>query len=336
MSALGDIDLYLAGEGRHERLYERLGAHSLDDGGVRFAVWAPNARTVSAVGDWNYWSEGADALEPRGSSGIWEGIAANAREGHRYKLAVVRRRRHHASEGRPVRDLCRGAARERLRRLQEPLHVVGRRPGWNGAAPASRWHSPSPPTRFMPDRGGRGFPGSELAEQLVPYVADLGLHARRADAGHAAPVPAVVGIPGERVLRAAVDPRHARRLPRARRRLPRRGRRRDPRLGARALPSRRVGARPLRRHEPLRARGSTPRLPSRLGHSHLQLLASRGAQLPARERPLLGARVPRRRAPRGRRRLDALPRLLARPGPMAAERAGRPREPRAPSRSCAS
>ena len=88
MSALGDIDLYLAGEGRHERLYERLGAHSLDDGGVRFAVWAPNARTVSAVGDWNYWSEGADALEPRGSSGIWEGIAASAREGHRYKLAV--------------------------------------------------------------------------------------------------------------------------------------------------------------------------------------------------------------------------------------------------------
>ena len=46
---LGDIDLHLAGEGRHERLYERLGAHCGDDG-TTFAVWAPNARGVSVVG----------------------------------------------------------------------------------------------------------------------------------------------------------------------------------------------------------------------------------------------------------------------------------------------
>ena len=89
MSSLGDIDLHLAGEGRHERLYEQLGAHVLDEGGVRFAVWAPNARGVSAVGDWNYWSEGADPLVQRGVSGIWEGVAANAREGQRYKLSVA-------------------------------------------------------------------------------------------------------------------------------------------------------------------------------------------------------------------------------------------------------
>ena len=89
MTGLGDIDLYLAGEGRHERLYESLGAHVLDDGSVRFAVWAPNARAVSAVGDWNYWSEGADPLVQRGVSGIWEGVASNAREGQRYKLSVA-------------------------------------------------------------------------------------------------------------------------------------------------------------------------------------------------------------------------------------------------------
>ncbi len=89
MSSLGDLDLYLAGEGRHERLYERLGAHCADEGGVRFAVWAPNAGNVSVVGDWNFWSQGADPLRPLGSSGIWEGIAANATEGQRYKLSVV-------------------------------------------------------------------------------------------------------------------------------------------------------------------------------------------------------------------------------------------------------
>ena len=50
----GEIDLYLAGEGRHERLYDVLGAHVRDDG-VSFAVWAPNARAVAVVGDFNDW-----------------------------------------------------------------------------------------------------------------------------------------------------------------------------------------------------------------------------------------------------------------------------------------
>jgi 1,4-alpha-glucan branching enzyme len=87
-SGLGDLDLHLVGEGRHERLYERLGAHVEDDG-VRFAVWAPNARGVSVVGDWNGWREDADVLAPVGLSGIWEGVVERASEGQRYKLAVL-------------------------------------------------------------------------------------------------------------------------------------------------------------------------------------------------------------------------------------------------------
>ena len=89
-SVLGELDLHLLGEGRHERLWERLGAHALDveGAGVRFAVWAPNARAVSVVGDWNSWTEGVDVLEPQESSGVWGGVAAGAREGHAYKLAV--------------------------------------------------------------------------------------------------------------------------------------------------------------------------------------------------------------------------------------------------------
>jgi 1,4-alpha-glucan branching enzyme len=85
---LGELDLHLLGEGRHERLWERLGAHPLDGGGVRFAVWAPNARDVSVVGDWNHWSEDSDRLEQQGVSGVWAGVAPNAQEGHAYKLAV--------------------------------------------------------------------------------------------------------------------------------------------------------------------------------------------------------------------------------------------------------
>ncbi len=89
MSLPGELDLHLIGEGRHERLWEQLGAHVVDDdAGVRFAVWAPSARGASVVGDWNGWNAEADPLEPQGSSGVWAGVAPHAREGHAYKLAI--------------------------------------------------------------------------------------------------------------------------------------------------------------------------------------------------------------------------------------------------------
>ena len=84
---LGELDLHLAGEGRHERIYERLGAHVVEDG-TSFAVWAPNARKLSVVGDWNGWDGSVDRLEPQGSSGIWAAVVPAAEEGHRYKFEV--------------------------------------------------------------------------------------------------------------------------------------------------------------------------------------------------------------------------------------------------------
>jgi len=82
-------DRYWFNEGTHAHLYRKLGSHPLPGGGgVRFAVWAPNARAVSVVGDWNHWSRGADALTPVGSSGIWAGVAGGARAGSAYKLAI--------------------------------------------------------------------------------------------------------------------------------------------------------------------------------------------------------------------------------------------------------
>ena len=85
---------------------------------------------------------------------------------------------------------------------------------------------------------------------------------------------------------------------------------------------------PLRRDGAVRARGPAPRLASRLGHARLQPRPERGAELPARERALLDARVPRRRHPGRRGRVDALPRLLAQGGRVGAERLRRPRGPR--------
>ena len=328
MSGLGEIDLYLAGEGRHERLYERLGAHCLDEGGVRFAVWAPNARAVSRRRRLELLERGrrpAAAARHRPGSG-----RASPRTPRRGSGTSSPSPGPTASPGsRPTRTPPTRRCRRRTRRSSTAAGSRGpTTTGSRAVAPPTRSPSRSRSTRCTPARGGRGSRGGSSPTQLVPYVAELGLHPRRADAGDAASLRAVVGLPGERLLRAAVDVRRPGRLPRPRRRVPRRRHRRAPRLGARALPAGRVGARPLRRHGALRARRSAPRGASRLGHADLQPLAARGAELPARERPLLGARVPRRRAPRRRRRLDALPRLLARAGRLGAERAGRPREPR--------
>ncbi len=86
MSGLTDDDLHLFNEGTHYQLHQRLGAHPGADG-TRFALWAPNAERVEVLGDWNYW-QGGDWLSPRGSSGLWEGRAAHAAPGHRYKFRI--------------------------------------------------------------------------------------------------------------------------------------------------------------------------------------------------------------------------------------------------------
>jgi 1,4-alpha-glucan branching enzyme len=87
---LTEQDIYLFREGTHSTLYRSLGCHLLpDDGGATFAVWAPNAREVSVIGDWNGWKRGVDLMKPRwDSSGIWEAQVPNARRGMTYKYAI--------------------------------------------------------------------------------------------------------------------------------------------------------------------------------------------------------------------------------------------------------
>ncbi|HEY7754651.1 MAG TPA: 1,4-alpha-glucan branching protein GlgB [Actinomycetota bacterium] len=94
VSLLSDEDVYLFNEGTHARLYERLGAHPIEaDGepGTVFAVWAPNADGLSVIGDFNGWDRRHDPLQPRGSSGIWEGFVPGVRSGDVYKLHVASR-----------------------------------------------------------------------------------------------------------------------------------------------------------------------------------------------------------------------------------------------------
>ncbi|MDY6918350.1 MAG: 1,4-alpha-glucan branching protein GlgB [Chloroflexota bacterium] len=94
VSLLSDDDLYLFNEGSHCRLYERLGSHCESVAGVEgtyFAVWAPDAREVYVIGDFNGWDNRAHPLRPRAQSGIWEGFIPGVGCGALYKYHVVSR-----------------------------------------------------------------------------------------------------------------------------------------------------------------------------------------------------------------------------------------------------
>jgi 1,4-alpha-glucan branching enzyme len=87
-NTLGEQDIHLFREGTHARLYRKLGCH-LDATGARFAVWAPNAESVSVIGDFNRWRADAHPARPRGdSSGIWEAEIAGIAQGQTYKYAI--------------------------------------------------------------------------------------------------------------------------------------------------------------------------------------------------------------------------------------------------------
>ena len=169
---LGELDLHLAGEGRHERIYERLGAHVTSDG-VGFAVWAPNARGVSVVGDWNRWNGRTNLLEPQGSSGIWAALVPEASEGDAYKFEV------HGADG-------------QLRLKSDPFafhaeippktasRIYRSRYEWGDEDWLDRRRSfdqlrePVSTYEVHPGSWRLGLGWKDLAEQLVAYAGDLG------------------------------------------------------------------------------------------------------------------------------------------------------------------
>jgi 1,4-alpha-glucan branching enzyme len=92
-STLGELDMYLITEGRHENLWDVLGAHVRRDLegeliGTAFAVWAPNARSVSLICDNNFWDRKTNPMIPLGSNGLWEIFLPDLGPGTKYKFAI--------------------------------------------------------------------------------------------------------------------------------------------------------------------------------------------------------------------------------------------------------
>src|SRR5690348_7459189 len=100
-SILSPDDLHLFNEGSNYRMYSTMGAHPAvagDEPGTSFSVWAPNAREVTVMGDFNHWDPRSHRLQARGSSGIWEGFLPGVGKGALYKYHIVSHHHGHIAD----------------------------------------------------------------------------------------------------------------------------------------------------------------------------------------------------------------------------------------------
>ncbi|MEU3437429.1 1,4-alpha-glucan branching enzyme [Streptomyces sp. NPDC006863] len=174
--AIGELDLHLIGEGRHEELWRALGAEPMEHQGVtgtRFTLWAPNARGVRITGDFTYWDGTGLPMRSLGSTGVWELFLPGVGEGALYKFDICRPDGSHTVRADPM-----------ARRTEVPPAtasiVTARHHAWQDAD-------------WMAHRGDRpvheapfsvyevhlaswrpGLTYRQLAEQLPAYVKDLG------------------------------------------------------------------------------------------------------------------------------------------------------------------
>ncbi|MFJ6084837.1 1,4-alpha-glucan branching enzyme [Streptomyces sp. NPDC092369] len=176
LPALGELDLHLIAEGRHEELWKALGAEPMTHAGVtgtRFTVWAPNAQGVRVAGDFTFWDGTALPMRSLGSSGVWELFVPGIGEGARYKFEITSRHGGRFLKADPMARAAEvppatasvvtashhewGDADWMAHRADVPVHE----------APFSVYevHLPS----WRP-----GLTYRQLAEQLPAYVKDLG------------------------------------------------------------------------------------------------------------------------------------------------------------------
>ncbi len=180
---IGDLDQHLLGEGRHWRAWEQLGAHPCAlDGveGVRFAVWAPNARRVSVVGEWNGWDGRVHPMRLRHGIGVWELFIPGLTEGTAYKYEILgpggellpQKADPFAFQAEMRPNTASIVARLDHHRWRDGAWMAARAARNDRSAPMSIYevHLGS----WRRGEGNRWLTYRELAEQLVPYAVDMG------------------------------------------------------------------------------------------------------------------------------------------------------------------
>jgi len=182
---LTDYDLHLMAEGKHFRSYEKLGARLCEVtgvSGVYFAVWAPNARRVSVMGDFNGWDPETHPMRVRPEAGIWECFVPGVGPGALYKYRVISKHKDHRAD---KADPYGFAAEIRPQTASKVWDLSGYE--WQDAkwmaergranaldAPVSIYEVHLGSWRRMPEKANRWLSYRELADSLADYVSQMG------------------------------------------------------------------------------------------------------------------------------------------------------------------
>jgi 1,4-alpha-glucan branching enzyme len=180
LPTVGEVDLHLIGEGRHENLWQALGAHvrTYDTPGgpvtgTSFAVWAPNARGVRLIGDFDYWDGRALPMRVLGSSGVWEIFVPDVGDGCRYKFQILGADNVWRDKADPM------AFGTEIPPATASVVTTSRYEWsddeWIAARAGTQWHK-APMSIYEVHIGSwkMGLSYRELAEDLVNYVVDAG------------------------------------------------------------------------------------------------------------------------------------------------------------------
>ena len=182
---LSDYDLHLFAEGTHYRIYEKLGAHVTTVGiarGVHFAVWAPSAQRVSVVGDFNGWDGRVHAMRSLVPSGVWEIFIPDLEAGERYKFEIRTPAGHILEKADPFALYCEVPPRS-ASIVYDPSPYAWSDGEWMSARPGAHSWFDRPLSVYEVHLGswrrkagesGGFLSYTELAEQLIPYVREMG------------------------------------------------------------------------------------------------------------------------------------------------------------------
>jgi 1,4-alpha-glucan branching enzyme len=183
LPTIGDLDLHLIGEGRHEELWARLGAHVRELEGVRgtsFAVWAPAGRSVHIVGDFNGWDAHLHPMRSLGSSGIWELFIPGVGGGSAYKYEIVapdseiRLKADPVAFATEVPPKTASVVYESTYEWADAEWLARRRESRPLDGPMSVYEVHLGSWRLNPLEDNRSLTYLELADELAAYVLDMG------------------------------------------------------------------------------------------------------------------------------------------------------------------
>jgi 1,4-alpha-glucan branching enzyme len=183
-SLLTDFDIHLFKTGKHFRLFEKLGAHLLEVEGKKgcyFAVWAPNAKSVSVIGNFNHWNNKEYKLTPRwDESGIWEGFFAGVGKGEAYKYAIHSNTGEYLEKADPFATYAEVAPKtasivwDTNYKWKDAAWLNERKKSQSKPKPYAVYEVHLGSWRRKVEEGNRSLSYNELANELVVYIQEAG------------------------------------------------------------------------------------------------------------------------------------------------------------------